>query len=84
VVAVFSLVQTLEGFLITPKIVGETIGLHPITVMLAILVGGEFFGFIGILFALPLAAVIKVLADRLVTRYKSSDLYLLENPPEPE
>lgn len=78
VVAVFSGVQLVEGMFITPRVMGESVGLHPVAIMLAVLVGGEFFGFTGILFALPLAAVIKVFAERLILFYKTSEFFLKE------
>ena len=52
--------QLLEGNVLTPKLVGEQVGLHPVWVIFALLAGGAIFGFIGILIAVPLAAVIGV------------------------
>ena len=72
---VFVVGQTLEGFVITPKIMGETVGLHPVVIILAILVFGNLLGFLGILIAVPLAAVLKVIMGEAVARYKRSDLF---------
>jgi predicted PurR-regulated permease PerM len=61
IVAVFMVGQALEGMVLTPLLVGDRIGLHPVAVIFAILAGGELFGFTGVLLALPVAAVIMVL-----------------------
>ena len=61
VVLVFTVGQLVEGMLLTPKLVGSRIGLHPVAVIFAVLAGGQLFGFFGILLALPAAAVISVL-----------------------
>jgi predicted PurR-regulated permease PerM len=72
---VFVVGQTLEGFVITPKIMGQTVGLHPVVIILAILVFGTLLGFLGILVAVPLAAVLKVVLGEAVARYKRSGLF---------
>jgi predicted PurR-regulated permease PerM len=61
VVLVFLIGQSVEGFVLTPYLIGERIGLHPVAVIFAILAGGSLFGFFGVLLALPAAAVIMVL-----------------------
>jgi len=66
VVLVFVIVQQLENNLISPKIIQGKLGLHPVTTILAILAGGEFFGIIGMLAAVPAAAILKVLVKRAV------------------
>lgn len=76
VIATFAIAQALEGSLISPKIVGDKVGLHPVTVIVAILLGGHFFGFVGILAAVPVAAVANVLTRRTYAWYLQSDLYL--------
>jgi predicted PurR-regulated permease PerM len=76
VVAVFALVQTLEGYVITPRIVGEAVGLSPVVVIIALLVGGEVLGLLGVLLALPVAGIIRVLLPDMVAWYKSTDVYL--------
>lgn len=72
---VFMVGQLLEGMLLTPLLVGDRIGLHPVAVIFAILAGGQLFGFTGVLLALPVAAVIVVLLRHLHELYKLSDLY---------
>ncbi len=59
--AVFGVGQTLEGTVLTPKIVGESVGIHPFGVMLALLVGGKLFGLVGLILAIPAAASVRVL-----------------------
>lgn len=75
VAAVFGIGQTLEGTLLTPKLVGDRIGLHPVAVIFAVLAGGQLFGFFGILLALPVAAVAMVLGRHAHQRYLASTLY---------
>jgi predicted PurR-regulated permease PerM len=76
VVIAYAVVQTLEGFVITPRIVGESIGLKEIWVLLAIFVAGEIFGFLGVLLAVPATAVLKIFVTRAVARYRASTLFL--------
>ncbi|WP_138469720.1 AI-2E family transporter [Poseidonocella sp. HB161398] len=76
VAGVFFLGQFLEGNLITPKLVGESVGLHPVWLLLALSVFGAIFGFVGLLVAVPLAAMIGVLVRFFVEQYKSGRLYL--------
>ncbi|MBF8780786.1 AI-2E family transporter [Pseudomonas fulva] len=75
IVAVFMVGQALEGMVLTPLLVGDRIGLHPVAVIFAILAGGELFGFTGVLLALPVAAVIMVLLRHVHALYKESDMY---------
>jgi len=75
VLGVFVLGQMLEGFVLTPKIVGDSVGLHPVAVIFAILAGGTLFGFLGVLLALPVAAVGMVLLREAHRRYLASELY---------
>lgn len=75
IAAVFMVGQMLEGMLLTPMLVGDRIGLHPVAVIFAIMAGGQLFGFTGILLALPVAAVIMVLVRHLHDFYKQSDTY---------
>ena len=75
VAAVFAVGQALEGMVLTPKLVGDQIGLHPVAVIFAIMAGGQLFGFVGVLLALPVAAVIRVLLSHLHRGYKNSHLY---------
>ncbi|MDG1580214.1 AI-2E family transporter [Pseudomonas sp. GOM6] len=75
IAVVFGIGQLLEGMLLTPLLVGDRIGLHPVAVIFAILAGGQLFGFTGVLLALPVAAVIMVLLRHAHDFYKLSDLY---------
>ncbi|MDB5981971.1 MAG: yhhT 2 [Pseudomonas sp.] len=75
IVAVFMVGQALEGMVLTPLLVGDRIGLHPVAVIFAILAGGELFGFTGVLLALPVAAVIMVVVRHAHDLYKESDIY---------
>lgn len=75
IVAVFMVGQALEGMVLTPLLVGDRIGLHPVAVIFAILAGGELFGFTGVLLALPVAAVIMVLLRHVHDLYKESEMY---------
>ncbi len=73
--AVFVIAQMIEGTVLTPLLVGDRIGLHPVAVIFAVLAGGQLFGFFGILLALPVFAVIAVVMRYLHRSYKDSDLY---------
>lgn len=75
VAVAYAVIQALEGFVITPHIVGKTVGLSDLWVLFALFVGGELFGFLGVLLAVPAAAVAKIFVARWVTRYRSSELY---------
>ena len=67
VVIVFALAQSIESMVMTPLFVGDKIGLHPVAVIFAILAGGAIFGFLGILLALPVAAVMMVFISTILT-----------------
>jgi len=69
VVATFSIAQFIEGSVLTPRLVGNRIGLHPVIVIFAVAAGGQLFGFFGILLALPVAAVLSVLVRFAYDRY---------------
>jgi len=75
VVGWYAVVQNLEGFVLTPRIVGSSVGLHPMTVIVALLIGGNLLGFLGLLVAVPVAAVVQVFVRELVEFYRASDLY---------
>lgn len=75
VAIVFMIGQALEGMLLTPWLVGDKIGLHPVAVIFAVLAGGQLFGFVGVLLALPVAAVIAVVIRHVHERYTQSELY---------
>ena len=72
---VFGLGQLIEGFVLTPRLVGERIGLHPLAVIFALLAFGQLLGFVGVLMALPASAVLLVALRRLRARYMASRLY---------
>ncbi|NOQ79650.1 MAG: AI-2E family transporter [Gammaproteobacteria bacterium] len=72
---VFGIGQLIESMLLTPLLVGDRIGLHPVAVIFAILVGGQLFGFVGVLIALPVSAVVMVLLRYIYQTYVSSGLY---------
>ena len=78
VMLVFGLGQVIEGSILTPLLVGDRIGLHPVAVIFAVLAGGSLFGFVGVLLALPVAAVVMVVVRYLITEYKQSRLYQAE------
>ena len=74
-VVVFGVGQLLESFVLTPRLVGERIGLHPLAVIFALLAFGQLLGFVGVLIALPASAVLLVALRRLRERYLGSRLY---------
>ncbi len=82
VVAVFTVGQVLESWVLTPYLVGDRIGLHPVAVIFALMAGGQIMGFVGMLIALPLAAIIMVLLRHLHRNYKASRLYHAGKPGE--
>jgi len=73
-IGLFGLVQALEGTVITPRVVGDRVGLHPLGTIIAVLVGGELFGFLGLLLAVPVAASGNVLLKHALSRYRRSEL----------
>lgn len=79
---VFAIVQTIDSTIAGPRIVGGSVGLHPVWVILALAVGGAFFGFVGLLIAMPVAVLIKLLLRDGLTRYRASVMFL-GNPPVP-
>ncbi len=78
---VYGLGQLIESFYLTPKWVGERIGLHPVLVIFALMAFGQLFGFTGMLIALPLSAILFVLWQHLHQHYRASALYLGQKPP---
>ncbi|HKH19860.1 MAG TPA: AI-2E family transporter [Gammaproteobacteria bacterium] len=80
VIVVFSIGQMLEGIVLTPWLVGDRIGMHPVAVIFAVLAGGQLFGFFGVLLALPAAAVLAVLIRFVRERYVASTLYEVKPP----
>jgi predicted PurR-regulated permease PerM len=79
VLVVFVVGQSLEGMVLTPRLVGDQVGLHPVTVIFAVLAGGQLFGFLGILLALPVASALNVLVKHLHQKYTNSNMYKEES-----
>ena len=75
VLVVFGIGQVIESMFLTPRLVGEKVGLHGVWVIFALMVGGGSFGFTGLLLAVPVAATIGVLVRFAITRYLGSTLY---------
>jgi predicted PurR-regulated permease PerM len=85
VVATFTIAQMIEGSFLTPKLVGDRIGLHPAIVIFSIVAGGQLFGFFGVLLALPAAAILSVLVRFAYNQYLAEhpDTAVEENSGEP-
>jgi predicted PurR-regulated permease PerM len=79
-VGVFVIGQFLEGNVISPKLVGDSVGLHPVWLMFALLAFGSLFGFLGLLLAVPVAASLGVLVRFGIERYLESRLYRGDGP----
>ncbi len=75
VAVVFFAVQSLDGYFLSPRIVGERVGLHPVWVMLAIILAGTFLGIVGLLLAIPIAVLIKLMVSRSWEAYRDSVYY---------
>jgi predicted PurR-regulated permease PerM len=75
VAVVFLIGQSLEGTVLTPKLVGDKIGLHPVAVIFSVMAGGQLFGFLGILLALPIASIIMVFLRHVHDTYRDSEFY---------
>ena len=80
VLGVFGIGQVIESYFLTPRLVGDKIGLHPVAVIFAIMAGGQLFGFLGVLLALPVAAVANVLLRYAHERYTHSRLLCGDRP----
>lgn len=75
VFAVFAFGQIMEGYFLTPKLVGDRVGLHPVWILFALFAGGSLLGFLGVLIAVPVAAILGVLIRLGISYYKASPLY---------
>jgi len=84
VLAVFVVVQKFESYVLTPKIVGEKVGLSPVTVLIVLLLGGELFGLIGFLLAVPVAGAVKTIANEALDWYRNSEYYQAFREETPE
>ncbi|MFC3050985.1 AI-2E family transporter [Kordiimonas pumila] len=80
VAAVFFVVQLIEGSFLTPRLIGERVGLHPVWVLFAVLAGGELMGFVGVLIALPVSAALAVLVRYWIKQYREH--YKIADPTE--
>ena len=83
VAIVYGVAQGLESAVISPRIVGDSVGLHPVWILLALSMGGFFFGFVGLLIGVPLAVAVKLLIVRTLERYRRSALYNEGKVPSP-
>ncbi len=84
VLAVWGIGQILESYVLTPKLVGDRVGLSPVTVVFSVMTGGTLFGFLGMLLALPVASVANVLIRHLHSGYAASRFYLGDAPDAPK
>ena len=75
VIAAYAFCQFMEGFVVVPRIVGDKVGLPAVWVLVALMVGGEVFGFLGVLLAVPVAAIVKIFVVRGLAWYRSSEIY---------
>jgi predicted PurR-regulated permease PerM len=75
VVIIFVVGNAIESFVLTPRIVGDSLGLSPLTVILAVMIGANLFGFLGVMLALPTAAVLHVIGGDLIAAWRSSNYY---------
>lgn len=78
VAVVYGLGQVIESFFLTPRLVGERIGLHPLGVILALMLFGQWMGFWGVVIALPMAAFMTLLGRRLLHAYQASRFFLAQ------
>ncbi len=76
VVGIFIIGQMFEGYVLTPKLVGKKVGLHPLWLIFGMLAGASLFGFVGVFLAVPVTAVIGVLVRFAIERYLASDYYI--------
>ena len=80
ILAVFGIGQIMEGYFLTPKLVGDRVGLHPVWIMFGLFAGASLLGFLGMLIAVPVSAVIGVLVRFLMQQYQASAFYQDDNP----
>jgi len=73
VVLAFIIIHQLEGSIISPKILGDKVGLHPLVVIVSLLIGGELYGLVGMLLAVPVSAILKVIIKYFIYRIKAAD-----------
>jgi putative permease len=75
VIILYVVGHSVEGYILVPKIIGDRIGLHPVWIIFAVFAAGSVFSFIGIVFAIPIAGIVKVLLSHIIDYYKSSKMY---------
>lgn len=80
VAAIFIVGQIIEGNILSPKLLGDSVGLHPLWILFALMAGGSLFGILGMLLAVPVAAVVGVLLSFSILQYKNSPLYKKKAP----
>jgi predicted PurR-regulated permease PerM len=80
VVVVFVVAQNIEGWILTPRLLGRMVGLHPVWVLVSLLLGGELFGIPGIIVAVPVAAALRVVMKHAIRAYRVSAFYQGETP----
>ena len=73
---VYIVVHNIESFLLVPYIVGDKVGLSPMVVMLALIVGGSLMGIWGMVLAIPITAILSVISTRWIEQYRLSDFYM--------
>ena len=83
VVLVYAVVQFIDGSITGPKIVGDSAGLHPLWIMLALAVGGAMLGFVGLVLAVPIAILVKMVGQRVLTTYQTSPAFAATEPTVP-
>lgn len=81
IAAIFGVGQFIEGNFVTPRLVGEKVGLHPVWIIFGMLAGASLFGFVGVLIAVPVTAIIGVLVRFAAAHYRQSALYYGDAPP---
>ena len=74
--AIFVIGHLLESYIITPKLVGEKVGLHPVWIIFSLMAGGALFGFWGMFFAIPIAAILGVIIRSMIKIYLASMIYM--------
>ena len=75
IAAIFIVGQIVEGNILSPKLLGDSVGLHPLWILFALMAGGALFGILGMLLAVPIASIVGVLSGFAISRYKKSSLY---------
>jgi putative permease len=75
ILVLFVIAHIIESYILTPQIIGDKIGLHPVWIIFSVFAAGSVFGFVGIVFAIPIAGVIKILLFNMIDYYKSTKIY---------